>query len=245
MPIHMSGCRCGFEKAVPDPPVDARVVHVPAASQVVVASPAAAAPSRARRFAFIALLVIATPVVFAVTFRVLRGDGPSRTPDSVQLLARLDEFTKTVAPKAPNSIPLFLASPGTVGVLEGDWAQSTEGPSTGSGLPPTIADISETELQKGVCSSTVTGLVREQFPGTYDKVSDADLERMVLEKHPEYKDRVCVLPAWVEAEPHNIVKYQFKPGPALVNQPRLFVWPSLAAVVFAAACLGAYRFAGR
>ncbi len=34
----------------------------------------------------------------------------------------------------------------------------------------------------------LAGLIRSKYPGDYDDLSDADLEKLVLEKYPEYKD---------------------------------------------------------
>jgi hypothetical protein len=92
-----------------------------------------------------------------------------------------------------NSIPGFLALRGRVGIVEG---------------PSTIKDLSEAELQKGICSASLPLLIRQQYPGTYDGWKDADLERTVLAKHPEYRDALCILPTWIDAAPHDIVKYE-------------------------------------
>jgi hypothetical protein len=53
--------------------------------------------------------------------------------------------------------------------------------------------------------------VRHEYPGFYDNWPNDKLERMVLEKYPEFADRVCVLSVRFDAPASDVIKYQLKP----------------------------------
>src|SRR5204863_5898938 len=105
------------------------------------------------------------------------------------------------------TIAAFLQQPGSVGIIPVEAS-----PESGAAdLPPipveSVKPVNEVELRKAFCTPTLTRLIRQQYPGMYDDIPDADLVKNVLRTRPEYQDRVCVLPVWMPA-PHFIVKYQ-------------------------------------
>jgi hypothetical protein len=138
---------------------------------------------------------VAIAVVFVATGLITRaGEPPPRTREDLRVLARLDEHTKKSDRSIRNTIPAFLALPGSLGVLR-------DGEDVGF--------LSPDELQKGLCAASLARLIRARYPGAYDDVADAVLERRVVAKYPEYRKVVCWLPAWIPAEPHEIVKYDW------------------------------------
>jgi hypothetical protein len=183
---------------------------------------------------------IAVVVLVFVIAAMLLGGKPPHTRENIRVLWRLDDYTRNSDASAANTIPAFLALPGNVGVLPIALAPDVASSSDGFTSAQDIKSISETEIQKGFCTRSVHLLVRQQYPGAYDDLSDAELERRVLDKHPEYRDKLCILPAWIDATPHEIVKYELKPQVAFM--PRLAVWPwaALITAVFAVAALNLY-----
>jgi hypothetical protein len=121
-------------------------------------------------------------------------------------------------------MPAFLALPGDVGALSADGAA--------------IKDIDENELKHVVCAPTLAALVRQEFPGFYERIPDNRLEQAVLEKHPDYRGRLCALPAWMDATPHDIIKYQLKPLPPL--RASVVLWSMLFVAAFVVVVLNAY-----
>lgn len=97
-----------------------------------------------------------------------------------------------------------------------------------------------TELQKGYCTASLTKLVRQRYPGTYEGIPDAELEKSVLKQRPEYKGRICVFPAWITASPHTIVKYEIERG-VRVMPPSIWIWSAAIATAFGFALLVAYK----
>jgi hypothetical protein len=85
-----------------------------------------------------------------------------------------------------------------------------------------VKPVDEIELQKGFCTATLVKLVRQQYPGSYDNIPDEELEKTLLDTRPEYRDRVCVLPVWIEAHPHDIVKYELEAGPLGLDRTKFF-----------------------
>ena len=176
----------------------------------------------------IAAATAAVVIAVMTAFTVSNTDAPPTQAD-ITVLSRLDDHTKQAGPRTANTIPTFLTRPGKVGALEADGRGVTE--------------ISELELNKGFCSPTIATLVRQQFPGSYDDWPDDKLEETVLVKHPEYRDRLCVLPVWISASPHDIVKYELRPRAAFALEPRALLWALVAAAGFAVAMANAfYRF---
>jgi hypothetical protein len=184
-------------------------------------------------------LIAAVALVFVITVMLLDGEPP-RTRENIRVLSRLDDYTRNSEPSAANTIPAFLALPGSVGVLAIALAPDLVSSGNASTSAQDIKSISETEMQKGFCTRSVHLLVRQQYPGVYDGLSDAELERRVIDRHPEYRDKLCILPAWIDATPHEIVKYELKPRVAVMPQPSVWPWAALITGVFAIAALNVY-----
>jgi hypothetical protein len=81
-------------------------------------------------------------------------------------------------------------------------------------------------------------LVRQEFPGYYDQIPDDKLEQAVLEKHPDYRDRLCALPAWMDVTPHDIIKYEMKALPPF--RASAFLWSALSVAAFVLFVLNVY-----
>ena len=41
-----------------------------------------------------------------------------------------------------------------------------------------------------MAQQSLAQLVKQKYPGSYDDIPDEELERMILEKYPEYQDLV-------------------------------------------------------
>jgi hypothetical protein len=165
--------------------------------------------------------------VFAAS--AVRSFGePVPTRGNIRVLTNLDAFTRAAADTDSNAILGFLASPGALGAVETAWPDDA----------PVVA-VDETELRRGFCSRTIVRLVRHEYPGFYDGWSDARLERTVLEKHPEYRDRVCAVPAVLGVAPQDIVKYELQPRSAIANAA-LALWALVQTAAVAAAALFVY-----
>jgi hypothetical protein len=183
--------------------------------------------SAAWRGLYKGLFVVAIVAVFASAARYVHTH---RRPErgTVDVIVSLQEFTRRADPNVKNAIPSFLASAGRVGSL----------PLTGAPTDP-VRPIDEAELRQGFCSPRLATLVRYEYPGFYDDWSDEKLEQVVLEKHPDYADRVCMLSSRLDAGPGEVVMYEFKPrspqGWALLGLGTL-----LPTTVFALACLNVY-----
>jgi hypothetical protein len=195
---------------------------------------------RPRRLLFKTLLILSAGLVYAGTAVLLGRGAPPLTPENVHVVSRLDDYTNRANPSVPNSIPSFVAQPGSLGILPGAVEGDLDPHGRDSPLSRAVRPLSESELQKGFCSPNVALLVRQQYPGAYDTFSNAELERMVLAKHPEYRDRLCVLPPWIDATPHDIVKYQVKSTAALTLQPGVVVWSLLVSAAFVVGLLNVY-----
>lgn len=156
--------------------------------------------------------VAALALVFAAVATLLQGEAPSGE-GNIRVLLRLDEYTRKSNPGFGNTIPTFLMQPGLLGALS---AEAVAGPDDAANDPtavpvPTTNDVrpvDETELRQGFCTSSLARLIRQQYPGFYDDMPDEELEKTVVKKRPEFKDRLCVLPVWINAGPHEIIKYE-------------------------------------
>lgn len=184
--------------------------------------------ARGWRMVFAAIFLASGAAAFAVTGSVLGPTEAPRRSEDFRVLGRLDDYTRLVGQKTSNAIPGFLAMAGRVGVL--DDTSSREA----------VTEIAGSELLKGFCSASVVTLIRQQFPGSYDNWSDADLEKTVLDKHPEYKDRLCVLPAWIDATPHNIIKFEAQAAAVPTSQPRRLLLTILTTLGFGLVLLNIY-----
>ena len=174
--------------------------------------------------------------VFAGSVVFLRGDNPPPT-GNIRITARLDEYTRKSNPSVPNTIPTFLMLPGSVGIVP---SNSSAQPSAGGAEAPpipaeSVKPVNEAELKKGFCTASTTVLIRQQYPGVYDDVPDADLMKSVLKQHPEYRDRICILPVWIDATPHDIVKYETTSTSPFALPPRILYMASGVTLAFAIA----------
>jgi len=167
-------------------------------------------------------------IVFAALLLYLAHRAPIPTRGNVAVLARLDAFTKHAAPDEGNTIPAFLALPGRTGRLGPDGDVSDP-----------VTSLDETELGQAFCSSSIADLVRHEYPGYYDRWSDERLERLVVEKHPEYANRYCMLSSRLDASANEVIKYELKRRSALA-WAGVWVGTLLLTGLFAIACVNAY-----
>ena len=230
--MYVEGCRCGVarELALPGVEIGPRAAEGPGALTRVAGALLGYAPGAGwtggRRAAAGAAFVVKLGVTFALVYAVTSGEA-SVSDGDVRIVARLDEHTARQSASVKDTIPTFLLRPGLLGTLPAPPAPET--PVTTPAVPAsktsapvvpaapidtiaelvplsTITPLADAELRKGFCTPTLTGLVRQRFPGSYDTMSDAELEKRVLAKYPEYRGRICDLPAWIGAGPHEIVK---------------------------------------
>jgi hypothetical protein len=150
-----------------------------------------------QRVALKVIVAVGATTVCALTVWMLnRGELP-RIPKNTSSILRLDDFTRNSDHTVRDTMPAFLALPGDVGTLSADGTA--------------ISDLNENELRNVTCTPSLAVLIRQEFPGYYERIPDAQLEQSVLQKHPEYRDRLCTVPAWMDATPHDIIKYRLKP----------------------------------
>ncbi len=153
---------------------------------------------------------------------------PLPVRDNIQVLNTLDGFTRTAEPQSGNTIPLFIASVGRLGVL------------SASGTPEDpVRALQETDLRQGFCSQSVAKQVRYEFPGYYEQWPDDKLERVVLQKYPEYAERLCLLSHRLDASADQVIKYELKPR-TLLGHATLWSRTALLTIFFAAICLNVY-----
>jgi hypothetical protein len=179
------------------------------------------------RMALKALLAIAV-VGVTVALVVFTHTEPLPLRDNIQILSNLDSFTRQSQPDAGNAIPSFLTSAGRLGVL------------AANGVPgDPVRSIQESDLQEGFCSRSVARQVRHEYPGFYDTWPDDQLEKVFLEKYPQYADRVCVLSVRFDATAGDVIKYELKPRSLLAHA---FLWlrTLLITAMFAVVCLNVY-----
>jgi hypothetical protein len=172
-----------------------------------------------QRTALLAVVAVGALFACALTIWMLNRDGLPRIAENTSSIIRLDDFTRKANRTARNTMPAFLGLPGDVGTLSGDGS--------------TISEFDQNALRNVVCAPTVAVLVRQEFPGYYERIPDDQLERSVLKKHPDYRGRLCALPAWIDATPHDIIKYRMKPMPALRMSVVLWSMASMSAFVVA------------
>jgi len=176
-----------------------------------------------QRTTLLAIVALGAVCTFVLTVSLLNRGGPPRIAGNTSSIIRLDDFTRN-AQRTRNTMPAFLALPGELGTLSADGSA--------------INEIDETDLRNIVCSPRPAMLVRQEFPGYYERIPDDQLERSVLKKHPEYRGRLCSLPAWIDATPHDIIKYQLKPLPMF--RLSVVLWSTLTSVTFIVIALNIY-----
>jgi hypothetical protein len=170
----------------------------------------------------IALVAVVTALVY------FTHTEPLPVRDNIQIVNTLEGFTRNAGPESGNTIPMFVASPGRLGVL------------SESGTPEDpVRTMELSDLQQGFCSQSVVRQVRYEYPGYYDNWPNEKLERMVLEKHPEYAERVCVLSVRFDATAHEVIKYDLTPR-SVLGHAALWLRTLLLTAVFAVGCLNVY-----
>jgi hypothetical protein len=213
----------------------------PAASSGSTSVPSAAAPglaglivgyrsdahvSRAWRIVLILLFVVAVGGAgYGVVTYTHHPLAPTR--ENAQIVATLEGHTKQ-AGRAGNAIPGFIRLPGTIAVLEPAM--------TATDL---LKPMSDAELANGFCSASIARQIRYEFPGFYESWPDDKLERVALEKYPEFQDRLCVLPSQLGVSPDDVVKYQLRPR-SIVEWTLLWSRTALMTGLFAMALLNGY-----
>jgi hypothetical protein len=152
-----------------------------------------------------------------------RGELP-KIPSNTRTMLRLEDYTRGANQSVKNTMPPFLALPGELGALSAD----------GTSIKP----IAEHELSDVVCAPSIAVLVRQEFPGYYDQIPDDKLEQAVLEKHPDYRDKLCALPAWMDVTPHDIIKYEMKPLPTF--RTAVVLWSVVSVGLYVITILNVY-----
>lgn len=178
----------------------------------------------------VGLKVIFSAAVIALIVALVRytHTEPLPTRDNVQILSTLDAFTRNAGPEVGNTIPTFITSTGRLGVL------------TSAGTPDDLVKaLQEADLRQGFCSQSVVNQVRHEYPGFYDDWPNDKLERVVLQKYPEFADRVCVLSVRFDAPASDVIKYELKPR-TITGHALLWLRTLLIAAAFAAVCLNVY-----
>jgi hypothetical protein len=208
-------CRCGVERSrlealgynfdlapipVASPARGARITGeaAPGLAGMVVGYRSDAHVSRAWRvvFTLLFLMLVGGAGYLVVTYTHLPLP-PSR--ENVEVVATLEGHTKN-AGNTGNAITTFLKLPGTVAVFEPTM--------TAKDL---LKPMSEADLGTGFCSASIARQIRYQFPGFYESWPDDKLERVALEKYPEFQDRLCVLSSQFGVDPNDVVKYRLRP----------------------------------
>ena len=182
--------------------------------------------SRAWRIVFTLLfLILLGGVGYAVVTYTHLPLAPTR--ENVEIVATLEGHTKA-AGNTGNAITSFLRLPGTVAVLEPTM--------TAKDL---LKPLSVADLETSFCSASLAKQIRYQFPGFYETWPDDKLERVALEKYPEFQDRLCVLPSQLGVSPDDVVKYQLRPR-TIVEWTVLWSRTALITGLFAMALLNVY-----
>jgi hypothetical protein len=171
---------------------------------------------------FLMLVGGAGYVVVTLTHRPLPA-----TRENVEIVATLEGHTKS-AGHVGNAVTSFLTLSGAVGVLEPTM--------TATDL---LKPFSDADLGTGFCSASLAKQIRYQFPGFYESWPDDKLERVALEKYPEFQDRMCILPSQFGVNPDDVVKYRLRPR-TIVEWAML--WSGTVAItgLFAMALLNVY-----
>jgi hypothetical protein len=149
------------------------------------------------------------------------------TRENVEIVATLEGHTKS-AGNTGNAVTSFVKLPGTVAVLEPTM--------TAKDL---LKPMSEADVAQGFCSASIARQIRYEFPGFYESWPDDKLERVALQKYPEFQDRVCILPSQLGVSPDDVVKYRLRPR-SVVEWVILWSRTLLITAVFAMALLNVY-----
>jgi hypothetical protein len=182
--------------------------------------------SRAGRIVFTLLfLILVGGAGYAVATYTHHPLPPTRA--NVNIVSTLEGHTKS-AGNTGNAITTFLTLPGTVAVLEPTM--------TAGDLLKTVSDA---DLASGFCSASVARQIRYEFPGFYESWPDDKLERVALEKYPEFQDRLCILPSQLGVAPDDVVKYRLR-ARTIVELVILWSRTALLTLAFAMMLLNVY-----
>jgi hypothetical protein len=182
--------------------------------------------SRAWRIVFMLLFLIQVGGAgYGVVTYTHRPLLPTR--ENVEIVSTLEGHTKS-AGNVGNAVTSFLTLSGTVGVLEPTM--------TAKDL---LKSMSDADLQTAFCSASLARQIRYQFPGFYESWPDDKLERVALEKYPEFQDRLCIMPTQLGVSPDDVVKYRVRPR-SFVEWAILWSQTLLITAVFAMALLNVY-----
>jgi hypothetical protein len=178
----------------------------------------------------VVFLVVFVAMVAGAGYGVVRFTHTPLQPtrENVVIVSTLEDHTRNAEGVRGNTIPEFLALPGTVGLVEPTM--------TASDL---LKSVSEEDLSKGFCSPKLARQIRYEFPGFYESWPDDKLERVVLEKYPEFQDRMCILPSQLGISPDDVVKYQIRPR-TVVETALLWSRTAIVTILVAAALLNVY-----
>jgi hypothetical protein len=242
VPRHVEVCRCGSERrrleglgykfeSAPTPAARPAVVHRPpqdyGLAGTLVGYQLDTDLGTGWRVVLKGIFGIAVAGVVAALFYFTHAE-PLPVRDNIQILNTLDGFTRNAAPESGNTIPMFVASQGRLGVLS----------ESGTPIDP-VRSMDQSDLQQGFCSQSVVRQVRYEYPGYYDDWPNDKLERMVLKKHPEYAERVCVLSVRFDAAANEVIKYELKPR-SVLGHAALWLRTLLITAVFVGGCLNVY-----
>ena len=235
-------CRCGTERSR----LEALGVKVALAPDTEVPD----APTRASSGAHPTLpgfllgyrpsdnISLAWRIVFTLLFLVLVGGVGygliaythlplAATRENVEIVATLEGHTKS-AGRGGNAITSFMTLPGTIAVLEPAMTKTD-----------LLKPLNETDLSGGFCSASLAQQIRHQFPGFYEDWPDAKLERVAIEKYPDFQDRLCVLPSQLGVSPDDVVSYRLRPR-TITEWTMLWSRTALITALFAVALLNVY-----
>jgi hypothetical protein len=151
--------------------------------------------------------------------------APTRA--NVEIVATLEGHTKT-AGNSGNAVSSFLRLPGTAAVLEPTMTATDR-----------LKPLSDADLQTGFCSPSLARQIRNQFPGFYTNWPDDKLERVALEKYPEFRDRLCVLPTALGVSADEVVRYRLRPR-TIVESTILWFRTAVITGLFAIVLLNLY-----
>ena len=238
----MEVCRCGVERSR----LEALGYNLDL-SPIATASPSATARATSGAAPGLAGLLVgyreanvsrAWRIVFTLLFLILVGGAGyglvvythrplAPTVENIELVATLEGHTKS-AGDSGNAITSFLRLPGTIAVLEPTM--------TAKDL---LKPMNDAELEAGFCSTSLAKQIRYQFPGFYENWPNDKLERVALEKYPEFQDRLCVLPSQLDVSPDDVVMYRLR---ARTFVEWTMLWSRTAAItgLFAMVLLNAY-----
>jgi hypothetical protein len=206
-------CRCGVERRR----LEALGYKFDLAPETTAAAPAAMARGAAPGLAGLlvgyrsdAHVSRAWRIVLTLLFLIMVGGAGygvvtfthlplAPTRENAQIVTTLEGHTKE-AGRSGNAIVSFIRLPGTIAVLEPTM--------TAKDLLKPLSDV---DLEKGFCSASLAKQIRYEFPGFYESWPDDKLERVALEKYPEFQDRLCVLPSQLGVSPDDVVKYRLRP----------------------------------